>query len=85
MRTIEDALSAAKEALKAGDADRMKATEQDVTKAAHKVAEVLYRSTQGPSARDFGAGNRSQGRQGNASTGGDDVIDVEFEDSRKSA
>ena len=50
VKAIEDALSAAKEALKAGDADRMKAAEQEVTKAAHKIAEVLYRSAQGPSA-----------------------------------
>jgi len=40
VRTIEDTLSAVKEVLKAGDRDRMKAAEQDVTKAAHKVAEV---------------------------------------------
>ncbi len=85
VRAADDALSAAKEALKAGDADRMKAAEQDLTKAAHKVAEVLFKSTQGPSAPDFGAGSRAQGQQGNARPGGDDVIDAEFEDARKSA
>src|SRR5208283_97134 len=80
LKTIEDALTAAKEALKTGDADRMKSAEQDATKAAHKIAEVLYRSTQGPSASETG-----QGQQGNARTGDDDVIDADFEDSRKSA
>jgi molecular chaperone DnaK len=80
VKTIEDVLSAAIEVLKTGDADRMKAAEQEVTKAAHKIAEVLYRSAQGPSAAEAG-----QGQQGNARPGDNDVIDVEFEDNRKSA
>ncbi len=83
VKTFEDALSAAKEALKTGDAGRMKASEQDVTKAAHKMAEVLYKSGgQETAASDEGA---SHGQQGHASPGDDDVIDAEFEESRKSA
>jgi molecular chaperone DnaK len=80
VKTIEDALSAAKEALKTADADQMKAAEQELTKAAHKIADVLYRSAQGPSAAEAG-----QGQQGNARPGDNDVIDAEFEDNRKSA
>jgi molecular chaperone DnaK len=83
VKTIEETLSAAKEAVSSGEVDRMKAAEQEVTKAAHKIAEVLYQSaSQGPSASDGGA---SQGEQGHAGPGDDDVIDAEFEDGRKSA
>ena len=83
LKAIEDALSAAKEALNSADVDRMKAAEQEVTKGAHKMAELLYKSAgQETSAPDGDAG---QGQQGSARPGNDDVIDAEFEDSRKSA
>ncbi len=83
VKAFEETLAAAKEALSGGDVERMKAAEQEVTKAAHKIAEVLYKSaSQEPSASDGGAG---QEHQGGAKPGEDDVIDAEFEDGRKSA
>ncbi len=83
VKAIEDALSAAKEALSSADVDRMKAAEQDVTMISHKMAEVLYKSAgQGASASGGAAG---QGQQGGAGPDNDDVIDAEFEDARKSA
>jgi molecular chaperone DnaK len=89
VKAVEDALSAAREALTGGDVDRMKAAEQDVTRVSHKMAEVLYKSAgqgasadQGPSASDGGV---HPGEQGSAGPGNNDVIDVEFEDTRKSA
>ena len=83
VKAIEDALSAAKEALNSADVDRMKAAEQEVTKGSHKMAEVLYKSAgQGTSASGGAAG---QGQQGGAGPDNDDVIDAEFEDARKSA
>jgi molecular chaperone DnaK len=82
---IEDALAAAKEALNAGDADRMKRAVDDLTKASHKLAEVLYKQTADSASRGQQPGG-PQGAQQGGSAGGkadDDVVDAEFEDVRK--
>jgi molecular chaperone DnaK len=83
VKTIEETLSAAKEALSSGDVDRMKAAEQDVTKAAHKIAEVLYKTTSQETSAS--GGDAGRGQQGHTNPGDGDVIDAEFEDGRKSA
>jgi molecular chaperone DnaK len=78
---IEAALNEAREALKGSDLERIKQTQETLTKASHKVAEAMYR------AQAAGAGaapGDSQGAEGSADSGapGDsakgDVIDAEF-------
>src|SRR5213082_642085 len=51
-KAIEDALAEAREALKGEDTERMKRAQDAVTRAAHKLAEIMYRETQarGPEA-----------------------------------
>jgi molecular chaperone DnaK len=87
---VEETLSRAKEALQSGDAGRMRAALDEVTKASHKIAEVLYRKTTDAGAgAGAGAGAQpgaSQGAGGQQASGGrgnDDVVDVEFEDVKK--
>ena len=75
-QSIEAAMNEAREALKGDDLDRIKRAQEELTKASHKLAEVMYREAQaqpggGPAGADGGAG-------GENSKG--DVIDAEFKD-----
>jgi molecular chaperone DnaK len=75
-KAIEDALGEAKEALKTDDLERMQRAQDSLTRAAHKLAEIMYRESQ------------AQGKPGDATTnagGGGapkegEVVDAEFED-----
>ena len=59
----------------------------ELTKASHKLAEVLYKQTTagGPSSRGQpGPGQQQQeARTQSGGRGNDDVVDVEFEDVKK--
>jgi molecular chaperone DnaK len=80
-KAIDDALAEAKEALKTDDLDRMKRAQDTLSKAAHKLGEVMYREAQagqqqpGPGAgpQAGGAGHPSGPKEG-------EVVDAEFED-----
>ncbi|MDR2017683.1 MAG: molecular chaperone DnaK [Syntrophobacterales bacterium] len=80
IRSVEDALTAAKEAIKSEDSDRIKRAADDLTKASHKLAETLYKKS---------STTTEQGTQGTGSEpqGGprrdEDVVDAEFEDVKK--
>jgi molecular chaperone DnaK len=68
-KMVEEALEAAKEALKGTDIDRIRSTSEQVMTASQKFAEVLYqRAQQQPSAGEP------------ASSGADDVVDAEVVD-----
>ena len=85
-KVIEDALANAKEALKSGDADRIKKGLEDLTKASHGLAEVLYKKTSQagqPGGQAGGPGQEQGGQPGGGQKGDDDVVDAEFEDVRK--
>src|SRR3989442_11433642 len=78
-KAIEEALNEAKEALKGEDVERIKRAQDNLTKASHKLAEIMYREAQqaqpGPGAT--GAGQQQQ-RPGGPKEG--EVVDAEFED-----
>ncbi|HUJ89367.1 MAG TPA: molecular chaperone DnaK [Syntrophorhabdales bacterium] len=81
--SVESALSSAKDALKSGELSRIRPAIDDVTKASHKLAELLYkRTTETPPG---GAQQQQEQRPGGGggSRGNDDVVDVEFEDVKK--
>ncbi len=73
---IEKALSELKEALKGDDLERIKLGQETLTKASHKLAEVMYREAQ---AKAQAGGAPSDGSQKSKPTDGD-VVDAEFED-----
>ncbi len=86
-RSAEDVLSSAREAVKSGDLGRMKTALDAVTKASHKLAEMLYKQTtsggpQEPPGQP-GAGQQQEAQQAQGGRGNDDVVDVEFEDVKK--
>src|SRR5205823_5489435 len=49
-KAVEEALAAAREALKSEDVERMKGAQETLTRASHKLAEIMYREAQ---ARDL--------------------------------
>ena len=74
-KTVEDALAEAREALKGEDVDRMKRAQESLTRASHKLAEIMYREAQ---AQPGGAGAASE--QGPAGPKEGEVVDADFED-----
>jgi len=75
-KAVEDALGEAKEALKTDDLERMQRAQGNLTQAAHKLAEIIYRESQTQTAP--GSGGASAGAGGGPKEG--EVVDAEFED-----
>ena len=73
----EEVLARAKEVLKGGDAGRIRQTAEELTRASHRLAEGLYKKASGGCGGNCGA-NAHEGP-------GNDTIDAEYEDVRKSA
>jgi molecular chaperone DnaK len=74
-KAIDDALAEAREALKGDDSERIKRAHDALTRATHKLAEVMYRETP-PS----GSGGGTTGPQGPTGPREGEVVDAEFED-----
>ncbi len=84
LRSIEDALASAKEALKGTDAEKIKEATETLTKASHAFAETLYKkSAQTGPEQGQGAGEQEQGGAQGSQKKDDDVVDAEFEDIKK--
>jgi molecular chaperone DnaK len=75
-KAIDDALAEAREALKGEDLERMKRAQETLTRAAHKLAEVMYQSQAQPGTPD--GGPTGEGRTSGPKEG--EVVDAEFED-----
>jgi molecular chaperone DnaK len=77
-KTIEDALNETREALKGDAIDRIKGAHENLMKASHKLAEMMYREAQAKT----GAGSPDGGAAGEAKPKAPegDVVDAEFED-----
>ncbi len=73
---IEQSIAAAREAVKGGSADQIRAAVDNVTKASHKLAEAMYQQPAG--------GPQQAGGEGPAAQGADDFVDAEFVDSDES-
>src|SRR5436305_1957594 len=59
-KAIDDALAEAKEALKTDDLDRMKRAQDTLSKAAHKLGELMYREAQAQAGQPTDQGGGSQ-------------------------
>jgi molecular chaperone DnaK len=81
IKPIEDALADAKEALKSEDMDRIRRSMDTLTKASHRLAEVMYKqareSRPGPAGGDGGDGKGADAKAGPREG---EVVDAEFED-----
>ncbi len=80
IKPIEDALAAAKEALKSEDMDRIRSAVDTLTKASHRLAEVMYKQaqTKGQTPPNQGGDGSAEAKPSGAPEG--DVVDAEFED-----
>src|SRR5881409_1139485 len=78
-KAIDDALAEAREALKGEDLERMKRAQESLSRASHKLAEIMYREaqTQGQPAGSGAPGGQSQGASGPKEG---EVVDADFED-----
>jgi molecular chaperone DnaK len=79
-KAVDDAIAAAKKAMEDGNLEKMKAAQEQLLSASHKVAEAMYKS-----AANQGAPQGQPGEQPGAGAAGseskkDDVVDAEFVD-----
>jgi len=75
-KTIEDALEKGREAIKGSDKDEMDSAIEEISKASHKLAEVLYEAAQS----EAGAAEGEQAASGDSGESDDDVVDAEYTD-----
>jgi molecular chaperone DnaK len=74
-QTARDAIDAAKKALEAGEEAGIRDASDRLERAAHRLAEAIYRSTQAGASESAGSGGEGEG-----SGSRDDVIDAEVVD-----
>jgi molecular chaperone DnaK len=87
-KELEEALEQGRKAVKGSDPDEIEAATEKITKASHKLAELMYKQqAQGgdgaeePQTGPEGTGEAPEGeagREGDGGKDGDDVIDAEF-------
>ena len=75
-KNIEDALEKGREAINGSDKDEMESAIEEISKASHKLAEVLYEAAQG----EAGAGEGEPAASGDPAGSDDDVVDAEYTD-----
>ena len=79
IKPIEDALAEAKEALKSEDMDKIRRAVYTLTRASHRMAEVMYKQAREKQAP--GSPGENKGSQAKGETAGEgEVVDAEFED-----
>ncbi len=75
---VESAVATAKESLDSDDVEALKSASEALTAANHKLAEVIYQANEATGGAAPGAEGFQPGPD--AGSGGDDVIDAEFEE-----
>jgi len=73
-KAVDEALAEAREALKGEDIERMRRAQEGLTKASHKLAEIMYREAQSGQQ----GGPKQEGPAAGPKEG--EVVDAEFED-----
>jgi molecular chaperone DnaK len=79
-RTVDEALNEAREALKGEDVERIKRAHENLTRASHKLAEIMYREAQSRSQTAGPTGQPGQGGAGGGQAKEGEVVDADFED-----
>jgi molecular chaperone DnaK len=86
---VENALAKVKKEMEGTDPAAINAATEELTKASHKLAEMIYAQAassggpQGPEAGPGPEGEPGQAGAGPKSDGGDDVVDADFEEVKK--
>ena len=76
-KAIDDAMAEAREALKSEDLERMKRAQESLTRASHKLAEIMYREAQAQGQPGASGAQQSQSPTGPKEG---EVVDADFED-----
>lgn len=79
VKTIENAIQATKDAINTGDVDTIKKRMEELNKASHRLAEVMYQAAQQQRQQAQGEAASSASQ---ASGAEGDVVDAEFEESK---
>ncbi|MFH0813978.1 MAG: molecular chaperone DnaK [Pseudomonadota bacterium] len=79
VKTIENAIQATKDAINTGDVDTIKKRMEELNKASHRLAEVMYQAAQQQRQQAQGEAASSASQ---ASGAEEDVVDAEFEESK---
>lgn len=77
---IEAAIKQTKEAIESNDAGQMRTAIDNLTKASHRIAEVMYRQQTQQQGGEQAGGYQAGGPQPGSEKRNDDVVDAEFED-----
>jgi molecular chaperone DnaK len=84
---VEQALAKVKKAMEGTDTEAIKSATDELTKASHKLAEMIYAqasSGAGPQGPEAGPGpGAAEGAGPKGGGGGDDVVDADFEEVKK--
>jgi molecular chaperone DnaK len=80
IKPIEEALGAAKEALKSEDGARIQQAMDTLTKASHHLAEVMYKQARESRPDGTPAGGDGKGSEAKGAPAEGEVVDAEFED-----
>ena len=75
-KSIEAALEKGREAMKSSDKEEIESAIEEISKASHKLAEVLYQAAES----ETGAAEREPAAQSDSGEGDDDVVDAEYTD-----
>jgi molecular chaperone DnaK len=78
-KSVEEAIEETKKAIEEGDVDKIKAATEKLTQASHRVAEVMYQSTQGQPPPPGAAGPTPEPEESGTDKE-EDVIDAEVVD-----
>jgi molecular chaperone DnaK len=79
-RNIREASDDVKKAIEAGGTERINQAVEKLTRASHKLAEVIYQKASGPQSSPFTAGPEGAGSAGATGKKDNGVIDAEFVD-----
>ena len=84
-KPIDEALEKAKKVLEradSADVSEMKRAMEDLTKASHKLAEIMYQQAAGQARASAGGGGARSEGSGSSKKPDEDVIDAEYEDAK---
>jgi molecular chaperone DnaK len=80
---LESAITEGRKAMEQGGIDNLRRATENLTKASHKLAEIMYQQTGANAGAGAGAGSQSGAAGGESGASKDDVIDAEVVDEEK--
>jgi molecular chaperone DnaK len=83
VQSLENAITEARKAMEQGGVEGMKTATDNLQKASHKLAEIMYQQATPPGGAGAGAGSAGGGAGAGSGASADDVIEAEVVDEAK--